>query len=160
MMTNTTLHLRVILKGILIFWAVWYSFVTVSDLLNILIHQNIITEDLTFNSKNFELMLGSFSVYGIGINVFTIFCFIIIIIWSGLAAIFYWYAVFGPSALTKAVLAAFILSMSQDAFFIFSDELFLQYTVEDGHMKRLGVKALSLVLFIQCDQKLNPMKNK
>lgn len=135
------------LEGILLFWALWYSFVALSDLTNFLVYFHLIPA-IVFDSKNYDLVLLSFHKYHIKNGFLTIFAYFIVNIWNFITVFFSYFAFFKKTNKLYFGLIAFAFSIGQDAAFIILDEFFIQYPLEHGHMARMGYKVITLILFL------------
>ncbi len=163
-MKNSNLRgLKIIGLLIIIFWALWYLLVFSSDVSNF-IQSVFSTRPFAFDSRNLSLVIHSFSTYGITIPWIHTMVFAFITLWSGLTAILFGIAAWAkirvyPSS-DRIVYWAFLLSIAQDMVFILSDEFFIQYDLEGGHMERLGVKIITLIGLILIARMTQPLSDK
>ncbi|WP_133129813.1 hypothetical protein [Legionella yabuuchiae] len=54
---------KVISNGIILFWAFWFSLVSLSDFTNFLQRFGIVSPNFSFSSKNYSLVVKTLSVY-------------------------------------------------------------------------------------------------
>ncbi len=134
-----------------IFWCVWYWFVFASDAANML-QATWPNLHLGFNSQNLKLVAHSLAVYDHHPKVWSDAIFSVVVITSGFIAVCYSIGLyrFATKNGVQWVYMAFLLSIFQDMLFIVSDEFFLQYSLESGHMLRLGVKCITFIVFLKC----------
>ncbi len=142
---NELIILNIIQRGIILFWGLWFSVVTITDVVNVLQGNNYLPKSFILSSKNYDLVINLFSTYGLHSPRIILFLFSIIILWAFTIAISFWVAFFWFT-LERAYLA-FLLSLSMTAFFILFDEVFIQYELEHGHIIRIALQLISLWVF-------------
>jgi len=138
--------------GVIVFWAVWALLVALGDSVNLMQEANLLPSYLVFTSKNYSLLAKSFALYQIQSKALMLICYSIIIVFTWIITAFFWRAVFAVKQNLDRYLqkcyTAFLVSFAIEAFFILSDEIFLQYELEHGHMARLGFKLITFLVFL------------
>ncbi|MBA2711489.1 MAG: hypothetical protein H0U57_12975 [Tatlockia sp.] len=143
--------------GIIVFWALWCTFVALSDTVDWLQKAQILPSNLAFTSQNYGLVAQSLARYQIENHILTLLLFMIIILFAWTIAIFFIRAAFSPKQNLERYLqkcySAFFLSFCISWFFIIADEFFIQYAFEHTHMNRLSLKFISFIVFLLCAPK-------
>ena len=138
--------------GVIVFWATWALLVALGDSVNLMQEANLLPSYLVFTSKNYNLLTKSFALYQIQNKTLMLICYSIIVIFAWVITVFFWRAVFAVKQDLERYLqkcyTAFMVSFAIEAFFILSDEIFLQYELEHGHMARLGFKLITFLVFL------------
>jgi len=149
--------LTLIRRGIILFWAVWYSLVFSSDAINLLQHLHVIPTSWTFSSNNYDLVAGHIATYGIHSTTVALLLFGIIVVWVLTNAMLFWRAVFtfNEENAHKAVYLAFIASMGLYATFILSDEIFIKYQIEHWHDVQFGFLLITFFVFLKLTEQRN-----
>jgi len=154
-MLNSTKILQLFPSAILLFWAMWFSLVSISDFTNLLQKFQIISEDFIFTSKNYDLISQSLLTYKIISQKLTIILFSIIVIWAVTIAGSFWVALLGPKALKlNMAYFSFLASLCMSGSFMLWDEIFLQYNFEHSLMIRFGFQILTFMLFLMLNNKI------
>lgn len=136
-------------QGIILFWALWFTLVALSDLANFLQTLNLLPSSFSFSSNNYKLIVKSLSFHTTPNHRLALWLFGIILLWVLLIAILFWCALFSPNYLQlKISYVAFLLSLAMTACFVLWDELFIQYDLEHGHIIRLGFQLITLMMFM------------
>ena len=116
--------------GLLLFWALYFSTVWLSNTTDALKALTLLPPDFKFVSGNYGMVQKVVRIYGPTAGLAGLF-FAGVILWEGLGAILFWRALIGTIRKTgnSRVLAyqAFGVTIGLWATFIFSDEVFLAY---------------------------------
>ena len=148
--SNKNKSLQILSHSIIVFWAMWSSLVAFTDSINFLQAIHRLPRTWVFTSSNYDLVVKSVSIYGLN-YLFSITCFLLLVLFAWLIAVFFWRAAFTSKSNFERYLQncylAFLLSFAVEAFFILADEVFIQYGFEHGHMDRLGFKLITFLVF-------------
>ncbi|MEX0601557.1 MAG: hypothetical protein WD423_16585 [Rhodothermales bacterium] len=129
---------------ILLFWALFFSLVFVTDVADGLTAMGALSPDFIFASANYGFMLEVTGIYGTPAWVVTLL-FTGVVVWAGAAAFMFWRAFAGFAAWDgpsgRLVETAFALGIGLWAAFLVADEFFLAYLTTD-------VSSVHLRLFI------------
>jgi hypothetical protein len=135
---------------ILLFWALWLTVVTASNVTNGLRVARVLPQTFAFASSNFELVETTTAIYHAPRAVVWIL-FLGVIAWEGLAAALFWRALAAtrgvlandPVALERVLSAAFAAAMGLFAAFMVADEALIAYPLQAGHMRAFAVLGVS-----------------
>ncbi|AHE66115.1 hypothetical protein [Legionella oakridgensis] len=132
-----------ILRGIILFWAVWFTLVTASDSVNLLQVTHFLSPNIPFSSHNYNLVVKTLLVYDL--QSLATGAYLAIILGCFIASILFWWAVI---SLNKEVsYLAFAVSLAITAIFILFDEFFIQYEFEHQHVIRLTFQIVTFLLY-------------
>lgn len=148
-----------IARGIILFWAIWSLLVALSDSVNLLQHLHLLPSHWAYTSGNYDLVVQIFSLYKINNQPLFLFLYFIIVVSAWIITLFFGRAVFTSEKNSEQYLlrcyTAFLMLFAIDACFILADELFIQYTLEHGHMERLGFKLVTFLVFFVLEKQHN-----
>lgn len=144
MIDNLT-FLTTIRRGAILFWALWFTVVTLSDLTNFCQQINFLPANFIFSSKNYDLVSQYLTNYGVKSNHVILGVFFSLIMWAFVTAVLFWIALFSINSIMPYF--AFFISFCMTGFFMLADEFFIQYSLEHGHMLRLSLQLLCFILF-------------
>ena len=135
-------------RGILFFWAVWFSIVLATNLGDGLKAIGLLPGGWPFASGNYDLILKVTSVYSPPEWSVAVL-FIGVLIWEGVATFLFWRAAKGfrgasGESLSK-VYAAFCVGIGLWAVLMLADEFFLAFQMEAGHLGIFSGQLISLL---------------
>ena len=136
--------LRRLKRGILLFWALWFSVVVLTNVLDGLKAVHALPAGWTFASGNYELMLKIMAVHGTPAPVVA-GLFVGVILWEGLATVLFWRGFRAWPGGIAGIDSAFIVGLALWAAFALADEIFLAYSIEAVHLRLFGLQLLSLL---------------
>ena len=134
-------HRHLIRSGLLLFWAAWFTLVTLTNVLDALKALGLLPAAWTFASGNFGLMLKVTGIHGTPTTLVALL-FVGVIVWEALAAVLFWRAWASGGA---AISTAFVVALALSAAFTLADEIFIAYALEAAHLRVLGLQLLSLL---------------
>lgn len=136
---------KFIQRIIILFWSLWFTLVSLSDITNFLQLAHILPVDFVFTSKNYDLVHQYLSLFGFNSFALSLLLFGMIVSAAILISITFWISTFtmNPVWINLAFLSSILLTM----FFILCDEIFIQYTIEHGHTIRLTLLLISFMYF-------------
>lgn len=138
---------------LLLFWALFFSLVCVTDLFDGLKALRLLPQDWVFASENFGFMVEVTGIYGTPTWLVGIM-FTGVIAWAGAAAFSFWRAFRGFTAWTDGSRAptesAFALGIGFWAALLVADELYLAYLTTDvsGVHARLLIAQIASLLVV------------
>lgn len=143
---------ELIQRGIILFWAVWYTLVSTSDTIDYLQLFKVIKPN-RFNSKNSNLIKEFWMHYDISSPTIIGTTYAVVIAIAYIITILFWYAFILSFFSAKidffhAGLWAFFISLAFHAFFMLMDEIFIQYSLEHMHIIRFILQFVMLIAFI------------
>jgi hypothetical protein len=134
--------LRTLKSGILLFWALYFSFTTLTNLLDGLKALGALPAGFTLASDNYALMIKVTAVHRTPLAVVTLL-FLGVIAWEALGAILFWRG--WATRVRATVYAAFTVGAALWAAMALADELFIAYTLGPTHLRLFGLELLSLL---------------
>lgn len=139
--------LRTLKRGTVLFWALWLTVVTITNVFDLLKAIGVLPPEWSFASGNYGFVAETVAVNNVGGPLVTLL-FIGVIIWEALAALLLWRAFLAynttPAGL-QAVYTAFAVSLALWAAFMLADELFFAYDVEATHMRIFTAQLVTLL---------------
>ena len=140
-----TLEIATIKQGILLFWALWLSIVTVMNGLEALKAMGLMSQSFK-TSSNWSLMLRVTGTYNTPVW-FNALLFALVIIWEGLASVALWVAVIsGSPAVATTALGLLTLLW---AGFMLANQFYMAWLTDPAlvaaHRSLFGVALLSLI---------------
>ena len=135
-------------RFLLLFWAVWMSFVFLSKLADAGKAAGIVGETWRFASGNLKFLKETFARYGTS-DVVNSLMFAGVIIWEGLASVLFWRAAWafrGMKSGRKELYLAFTTSLLQWGAFLIADEICIAYTLEGSHLRLMSAQLLTLLV--------------
>ncbi|ARK11121.1 hypothetical protein A6C57_12745 [Fibrella sp. ES10-3-2-2] len=116
--------------GILLFWALYFSIICVSNSTDALKTLGLLPPDFRFVSGNYNLVSKVVGIYDVTAGLAGLF-FAGVILWEGIGAFLFWKALIGtvrqPSLSQSATYLALGVTLGLWAMFIVIDEVFLAY---------------------------------
>lgn len=116
-------------RGLLLFWASWFSVVFASNLTDAMQQAGILPSGWHFVSGNFGMIRQSVEIYGLGVA-FAALLFVGVLLVQLGAATFFWRAFLSRKVAPKSdpnVLRAFAAGIGMFAAFLLADEIFVVY---------------------------------
>jgi hypothetical protein len=143
----TFISLLTLKRGLLLFWAVWASVVTLTNLLDALKALGVLPAGWAFASDNWAFLLETTAIYDTP-HWLLAMLFAGVIGWELLTALAFWRALgtavasggFAP----QQAITAFGLGLGLMAGFMVADEVFIAYAVESTHLGLFMALLLSL----------------
>ena len=134
---------------LLLFWAIWFSIVALTNLADALKHLGVLPPGFTFASGNFEFMQQVTAIHHTPAFLVAVM-FAGVIIWEIAAAALFFQA-FAKSRSASAdeaaaVTRAFTVSVAFWAGMMIASEIFISYDVEGAHTRFLIASLLSFVV--------------
>lgn len=128
-----TLH--TLKRGILLFWALWFSCAWLSNLFDFLKHFEWISVYWVFVSGNFTFVQNVLSIYKLP-PIVAEGLFVGVLLWEGIIAFCFWKAFFTYKNLINLqwVNRAFLFSAALWATFLVTEEIFIAYLYEQTHL--------------------------
>jgi hypothetical protein len=141
----------VLLKRLLLLsWAVWWTVVLVTNVLDGGKALGLLREDWAFASGNFHFLAETTARYGTP-GWLNGLLFMAVICWEAVAAVLFWLACWtygtGPAA-RRTLYAAFTAALMLWAAFLVADEVCIAYAVEATHL-RLFTAQLATLLAVE-----------
>jgi hypothetical protein len=128
-------------SGILLFWAAWYTVVTLTNVFDALKAFGLVPAGWTLASGNYGLMLKVTAIHGTPTAVVALL-FLGVILWEAGAAVLFWRA---WASRGEAMVRAFLVGLALWAAFTLADEIFIAYPLEATHLRLFAVQLLSLL---------------
>ncbi len=142
---------RLFKRGLLLFWAVWFSVVTATNACDALKELGLLGPGWRFASGNFGFLAETTARYGIAgwINATL---FLGVIAWEATAASLFWLA-WRQTGLraardATALYPAFLAGLMLWAAFMLADELLIAYTVEAAHVRLFIAQLVTLLAIV------------
>jgi hypothetical protein len=140
----------VLLRGLLLFWALWLTIVALTNILDVLQAQRILSPEFKFVSGNGAWISQVMQPLAIPAGV-QMFFYGGAILWEAIAAGLFWQAVGRYRGLSlaeePAVILAFAVNLALWAAFQILDEVFLAYQPEGVHRSIFTNQLLTLLIF-------------
>ena len=138
-------------RGILFFWAAWFTVVVATNVLDALLALGVVPVSFKFVSGNWRWINRVMDPLDVPRGVQG-FLFLGAMGWEGLAALLYWRALVRdrgrPLIQEVATLWACVVSLALWAAFQVLDEVFLAYQTEDVHRSIFVSQAATIVLLL------------
>ncbi len=128
-------------RGLIFFWALWLTVVTISNLLDGLKALRILPESWRFASGNYAAIrsaLGERSPAALAGALFAG-----AILWEALAALLFWRAFS-----TLDIIPAFAISLALWAAFVVMDELLVEFELAASHLRIFTAQLATLIAII------------
>lgn len=136
-------------RGVLLFWSLWLTVVTATNILNALRALGVLPETFKFVSGNWQLINQTMDPLGVP-RALQAFMFAGVIVWEGLAAILFWRAFAAyrnrPLIQERMALVACGVNLALWAAFQVLDEVFLAYQPEGVHRVIFISQILTLLM--------------
>ena len=132
---------HMIRSGILLFWAAYFSVVTLTNLFDALKALGFLPAGWKLASGNYGLMLNVTGVYSTPTPVVALL-FLGVILWEVLASILFWRA---WALRGRAIHTAFTAGLGLWAAFTLADEIFVAYPLVGVHLRLFVAQLVSLL---------------
>jgi hypothetical protein len=149
---------RQIRTGLLLFWALYFSIIWLSNTTDALKALDLLPPTFRFVSGNYSMVSKVVGIYSSPVWLAGLM-FAGVIIWEGVGAILFWKAVAStirkPDSSLVSIYRAFGITIGLWATFIFSDEVFLAYEfpgLSSTFFSLLIAELASFILIRQVDQ--------
>jgi hypothetical protein len=132
---------------LLLFWAIWFSIVFLTNLADAGKALGLLGESWAFASGNFRFLQETTARYGTP-DVVNGVLFAGVIFWEGVAALLFWragYTFRGGNSRRKALYLAFTASLLLWMGFAIADEVFIAYPVEGTHLRLIIAHLVTLL---------------
>jgi hypothetical protein len=133
---------RTLKSGILLFWALYFSLVALTNVLDGVKTLGLLPRGWTLASDNYALMAKVTGVHGTSTAVVAVL-FLGVIAWEVGAAILFWRG--WATRVRGTVYAAFTLGLALWAAMTLADEIFVAYSLGATHLRLFGLQLLSLL---------------
>jgi hypothetical protein len=143
-------HVILLKRLLLLFWAVWFTVVFLTNLADAGKGLGLLDESWDFASGNWKFMQETTARYKTPAGVNGVL-FAGVIIWEGIATMLFWrvgWSFRGRGSGSKAVYLAFTTSLTLWAAFLVADEVCIAYAVAGTHL-RLFVAHLVTLLAVE-----------
>lgn len=135
-----TVKLSTIKRGLLLFWAAWYTLVLATNVCDGLKALGLLTREWAFASGNFAQIGAATAKFALPAALNAVF-FVGVLSWQAAAVALFWIAFARARATAwKAATTAFAVGLGLWASFVLADELFITY--------ESGAEATHLRLFV------------
>lgn len=133
-------------RSLLLFWAVWFTVVFLSNAADAAKAGGLLDESWAFASGNYRFISDTTARYGTS-SWANAMMFAGVIAWEALAAFMFWKAglTFHGMSGRSTRYAAFIISLSLWGAFMIADEIFIAYPVEGTHLRLLVAHLVTLL---------------
>jgi hypothetical protein len=143
-------HVILLKRLLLLFWAVWFSIVLLTNLADAGKGLGMLADSWTFASGNWELIRATTARYGTPAAVNSVL-FTGVIAWEAVATWLFWWAGWtyrGRGSGRTALYGAFTASLLLWGAFVVADEVLIAYPLESTHL-RLFVAHLVTLLAVE-----------
>jgi hypothetical protein len=142
------LRFSTIQAGLVLFWAIWLTLVTLTNLADAMRQMGVLPSDFKFASYNFDLVKKAVGVHGVPTVAIVLFAGIIV--WELLASFLFWRAWSvmrrdGKGAALE-VTQAFAVSLALWAAFLIATEVTVAYETATTHKTTLIAQLASLLV--------------
>jgi hypothetical protein len=128
-------------SGVLLFWALWFSLVLLTNVLDALKAGRALPAGFSLASGNWELMLKVTGIHATPVPLVALL-FLGVVAWEALAAVLFWRAWAHGG---RGGVVAFTAGLALWAAFALADEIFIAYTLEAVHLRLFGLQLLSVL---------------
>ena len=136
-------------SGLVLFWAIWLSLVTLTNVFDALKQLGIISEGFTFASYNFDMVKETVGAHGVPTAGAAVL-FAGVIAWQFLASLLLWRGWLamwrGRPGTTEEVTQAFVVSIALWGAFLIATELTVNYATAGTHKTTLIAQLASLLI--------------
>ena len=141
------MNLNAIKRGLLLFWAIWTAIVFITNVTDVLKKLRVLSASWALASGNYALMIDVTAIYRAPkwlVN--ALFCGVLL--WEALGA---WSYVRAASTIAAGVnqrrlaVRAFAINLALWAAFMFADEIFLAYSIENVHRAVFSTQLITLL---------------
>ena len=143
--------LYVFSQMIILFWALWISVVSITDLCDFMVHLHLLPNTFPAVSGNINLVFGFLSRYDLDSIQIAYTVYTLIILSALTITLAYWRAFIASFTnknhyVCRSVMA-FLLNAGMVSFFLVIDEIFIQYEAGHNHMVRLSAILINFLVF-------------
>lgn len=135
--------------GLVLFWAIWLTLITLTNMTDALRHLGLLAEDISWASYNYSMVVQTLGKQGVPSSVAAIL-FTIIIAWEALASVLLWRAWQamrrGGEGLSAEVTQAFVVSLALWAAFLIATEATVSYETAGTHKTTLIAQLATLLV--------------
>ena len=146
---STRMNFSGIQKGLVLFWAVWLSLVSLTNVCDALKSLDVLPENWTLASYNFDLVRSAVGTHGVPVTVAAVL-FAGVIAWEILASALLWRAfaamLRGQPGTSPAVTQAFFVSLALWAAFLIATEATVDYLTAGTHKATLIAQLVTLIV--------------
>lgn len=137
--------LAILKRGLVVFWAVWLTFVAVKNAFDGLKALGVLPEGWRFASKNYDYMWDATRTYDTPAWMVGML-FAGATVWEGITAALMWRAAGVGDRLNGATMLAFGASLALWGAFMLMDEIFNAYEVENTHTRIFIAQLVTLLV--------------
>lgn len=145
----TRLRSSTLQSGLVLFWAIWLSVVTLTNAFDALKQLAVLPEDFTLASYNFKLVKDTVGAHGLPGHVAAVL-FAGVLAWELLASALFWRAWAamrrGHSGSAGEVTQAFTVSLALWAAFLIATEVTVNYATAGTHKSTLIAQLATLLV--------------
>jgi hypothetical protein len=140
-------HVILVKRLLLLFWAVWWSVVFLSNVADAGKGLGVVDESWAFASGNWNFIQETTARYRTPAAV-NVLLFAGAIVWEGTAAVLFWWAGWrfrGRNSARKAVYRAFATALLLWGGFLVADEVLIAYPVAATHLRLFMAHLVTLI---------------
>jgi hypothetical protein len=143
------LGFRTIQTGLVLFWAIWLTLVTATNVFDGLRQLGVLPEGFTLASYNFDLVVETVGAHGVPMGAAAVL-FAGVIVWEALGSVLFWRGwramSSGRDGRAAEVTQAFAVSLALWAAFLIATELTVNYVTAGTHKTTLIAQLASLLV--------------
>lgn len=136
-------------SGLVLFWAIWLTIVTLTNLFDALNQLGLLPEGITFVSYNFDLLTVTVGAHGVP-PAGAVVLFGGVLVWEMLASVLFWraWAVMrrGEPGTAPEVTQAFVVSLALWCSFLIATELTVNFVTAPTHKSTLIAQLVTLLV--------------
>lgn len=136
-------------SGLVLFWAIWLTIATLTNVFDALNQLGLIPDGFTFASYNYDLLAGTVAAHGVP-PVGAVVLFGGVLAWEMLASFLLWraWAVMrrGEPGTASEVTQAFVVSLALWCTFLIATELTVNYVTAPTHKSTLIAQLATLLV--------------
>jgi hypothetical protein len=144
---NAVTYVVLLKRLLLLFWAVWFSVVLLTNLTDAGRALGLLGESWTFASHNWQAIQETTARYKAPTTVNAVL-FAGVILWQAIATGLFWWAGWGfrrKGSARKTVYLAFTASLLLWGAFLVADEVFINYNLESVHIRLFVAHLVTLL---------------
>jgi hypothetical protein len=149
LVTLTKLRFSTIQTGLVLFWAIWLTLVTLTNFADALRQLDVLPSDFKLASYNFDLVKKTVGAHGIPTSVAGVL-FAGVILWEFLGSLLFWRAwrvmLHDGNGAAEEVAQAFAVSLALWAAFLIATEATVSYETAATHKTTLIAQLASLLV--------------
>lgn len=144
-----TFRFSTLQSGLVLFWAIWLSIVTSTNIFDAMNQFGLLPDDFTMASYNFALVVETVGAHGVPRTVAAVL-FAGVLVWELLGSVLFWRAWGvmrrgGPGTASE-VTQAFTVSLALWAAFLITTELTVNYVTAGTHKSTLIAQLATLIV--------------